>query len=158
MKARKKYTKSAPQKDARFLKAIAEGSSIGAACALVGYTRDGVAKRKKRDDKFRLAWADFDELAIERMETEADRRAIDGTERPVFYQGEECGRIREFSDTLLIFRLKAKRPSVYRERFEHSGPNDGPIPVAEVRQSIASKLARLAARGNATDVPEKSDE
>jgi hypothetical protein len=39
-----------------------------------------------------------------------------GVERPV-YQGKDLvGTIREFSDSLLMFGLKAKRPEVYRER------------------------------------------
>jgi hypothetical protein len=41
----------------------------------------------------------------------------------VFHQGQECGQIREYSDTLLIFMLKARRPEKFKERFaaEHSG-------------------------------------
>jgi hypothetical protein len=33
----------------------------------------------------------------------------------VYYQGAQCGTIREYSDTLLIFLLKAKRPEEFRE-------------------------------------------
>ena len=44
------------------------------------------------------------------------RRASEGTLKPVFYQGKMCGEIREYSDTLLIFLLKARRPETYRER------------------------------------------
>lgn len=40
------------------------------------------------------------------------------------------GRAVKISDTLLIFLLKGLRPEIYRERFEHSGPRGGAIPVA----------------------------
>jgi len=31
--------------------------------------------------------------------------------KPVYYQGEQCGEVREYSDTLLIFILKARDPA-----------------------------------------------
>jgi hypothetical protein len=75
------------------------------------------------DGAFRERWDEAVAIAIERMEAEADRRAIEGTLEPVFYQGSECGHVRRYSDTLLIFRLKALDPAKYRERasFEHTG-------------------------------------
>ena len=36
----------------------------------------------------------------------------------VFYQGEECGRILRYSDSLMMFLLKAHRPAKFRERME----------------------------------------
>ena len=33
-------------------------------------------------------------MAVERLEAEADRRAVEGVLEPVFYQGEECGQVR----------------------------------------------------------------
>lgn len=60
--------------------------------------------------------------AVEVMIGEARRRAVEGTEKPVFYKGDECGAIREYSDNLLMFLIKKERPE-YREAFkhEHSG-------------------------------------
>lgn len=58
------------------------------------------------------------------MEQEAFRRAVEGTEKPVFGSmgfrmgSGEIGRVREYSDTLLIFLLKGARPEKYRERTE----------------------------------------
>ena len=49
-------------------------------------------------------------------EAEAHRRAFQGTTKPVFFQGGECGEIREYSDGLAQFLLKAHRPEKYRER------------------------------------------
>jgi hypothetical protein len=69
------------------------------------------------------------EMAADRLEEEAWRRAVDGVEEPVgFYRGEPGAYVRRYSDTLLIFLLKGLRPEKYRERYEHSG-GDKPIPV-----------------------------
>jgi hypothetical protein len=39
----------------------------------------------------------------------------------VFYQGIQTATVRKYSDTLLIFLLKGRKPERYRERVEHSG-------------------------------------
>ena len=44
------------------------------------------------------------------------RRALEGGEEPVFYQGKIVGSVRKYSDTLLMFMLKARRPERYRDR------------------------------------------
>ena len=47
--------------------------------------------------------------------------------RPVFHQGKEIGSIREYSDTLLIFMLKARRPATFRDNYmppKNGGNND----------------------------------
>jgi hypothetical protein len=51
------------------------------------------------------------------LEDEAVRRGREGHLRPVFHQGKEIGAIREYSDTLLIFMLKARRPAKFREQY-----------------------------------------
>ena len=43
-------------------------------------------------------------------------RTYHGVEEPVFYQGVQCGAVTEYSDTLLMFLLKARKPEVYRDR------------------------------------------
>ena len=61
------------------------------------------------------------EESADRLELEARRRAVEGVDEPVFYQGVEVGTVRKYSDALLQFLLKARRPDVFRERVEHSG-------------------------------------
>ena len=52
------------------------------------------------------------------MELEARRRAVKGTDKPVFQRGEQVGTIREYSDTLLMFLLKANKPEKFRDNFD----------------------------------------
>jgi hypothetical protein len=113
-----KKTIKTPERDAKFLAAIAKGATVSDACAIAGYSRPVVYVYRNEDPKFAAAWDEANEDAIERMEREADRRAVEGYDKPVFHLGVEVGTERKFSDTLLIFRLKAKRPDVYRERAE----------------------------------------
>lgn len=75
------------------------------------------------DLAFAAAWKEAVEIAVELMEAEARRRAVEGTLRPVFQGKKLVGKVREYSDTLLIFLLKANKPDKYRDRHqvEHSG-------------------------------------
>jgi hypothetical protein len=62
-------------------------------------------------------------MGADALEDEANRRAREGVERPVYQGGKFVGAIREFSDTLLIFLLKGLKPEKFRENshIEHSG-------------------------------------
>ncbi len=61
--------------------------------------------------------------ARDHLEEDARRRACEGTLKPVFYQGKQCGVIREYSDMLLIALLNAAWPEKYKYRADirHSG-------------------------------------
>lgn len=80
--------------------------------------RSTAYEARESDEAFAAAWDDAIEAATDALELEARRRAVEGTDRPVFYQGGEVGYVREYSDTLLIFLLKAHRPKKFRERVE----------------------------------------
>lgn len=78
----------------------------------------------KRDDpEYAAAFEMAQQIAGESLEDAAVERARYGVERPVFHQGKICGYVREYSDTLLIFALKAAKPEKYRERLDlnHAG-------------------------------------
>lgn len=53
---------------------------------------------------------------VAKLAAEGYRRAIEGCERQTFYQGVECGKYREYSDTVLIFLLKKWHPEVYDDK------------------------------------------
>ena len=70
----------------------------------------------ERYDDFKTQFENAEQESHDSLEREAYRRALEGVEEPVFYQGSTCGAIRKYSDTLLIFLLKARRPNKFRER------------------------------------------
>lgn len=106
-----------------FLAALEERVTVEAACREIGIERSTAYRRRQRDEEFALAWHDVDEATTQRMEREAFRRAVDGFKSDVLYKGSVVGSETKYSDTLLIFLLKARRPEKYREnvRIEHGG-------------------------------------
>ena len=107
----------------RFLKALAETGNVAAAARLVGIDRPAVYKSRARSVRFAQKWDEALEEAIELLEAEARRRASSGVVKAIYYKGEKVGEERHYSDTLLIFLLKAHRPLKYRDnvQVEHAG-------------------------------------
>lgn len=127
-----KPTIRTPEKDATFFEALAGGGIIVEAADRAGYARASVYEWRKTDTAFSAAWDTAIEAAIQRLEKEADRRAHDGEPELVLHKGApvmvDDGKggkvaltVRKRSDLLLIFRLKALRPEIYRERMDMRG-------------------------------------
>jgi hypothetical protein len=75
--------------------------------------------RRRVDQSFCQAWNEAATIGTELLEQEAERRAYHGVDEPVFFRGIECGHIRKYSDTLLMFLLKSRRPAVYRDNSDN---------------------------------------
>jgi hypothetical protein len=52
---------------------------------------------------------------------------VDGTVKAVYHQGMQCGEEIQYSDTLLIFLMKAHDPDKYGDKRTLQGPGGGPI-------------------------------
>jgi len=73
---------------------------------------------------FRQAQAMGADYRQQIREDEADRRAIEGVEKPIVYKGRKTGdTVTEYSDHLLALQLRAGNPEKYSDRKEvhHSG-------------------------------------
>ncbi|NOT40991.1 MAG: terminase [Alphaproteobacteria bacterium] len=108
-------SRRAAKRDQIFFTALENGYSINRACDAAGYARTSVYRWREEDDAFAMAWLRALNVAADLLEDEADRRGRDGTDEPVFYQGERCGAKRKYSDALLLARLKALKPAQYRD-------------------------------------------
>ncbi len=119
------------RKQSAFLAAFAEHATIAVAATAAHVGRRTHYNWLEADEAYAARFKDVEEGVTEALEAEARRRAQDGVDEPVHYQGKKVDTIRRYSDTLLIFLLKARRPEVYRERVDHSltGPNGGPLVV-----------------------------
>lgn len=104
-----------PKKRA-FLAAYSECGTITRAAEIAGIERKTHYDWLKADAVYAKACDAAYEQAAERLEEEARRRAVEGVQKPVFYKGEKCGVVQEYSDTLLIFLLKGAKPDKYAER------------------------------------------
>jgi hypothetical protein len=128
------------EKDKIFMSELAQTGSARRAARTSGYGRTQLYLRRQTDAAFAEAWDDAVSTYVEALEAEADRRAVEGVVKPVFYLGEQCGEVRQYSDTLLIFRLKALRPEMYRD----IPKTPAPTPPAEgERKTYAETLQRI---------------
>lgn len=131
-----------------FLAAFEAHGMVAKACEVAKVSRANVYEERQRNEKFAEAWDEIEERTTQEMEREAFRRAVEGFDKPV-YQGKELvGHIRQYSDTLLIFMLKARRPEVYREHLSVS--HDGRIQIEDkLDAEIERLLAEMADAGEA---------
>ena len=99
----------------RFLRALETLGTVSAASKAANINSSTAYEHRKTDHEFAVAWAEAYDAYCDSLEQEAYRRAVKGVDEPVFYQGEKCGVIRKYSDTLLDRLLKGHRPERYRE-------------------------------------------
>jgi hypothetical protein len=100
-----------------FLKALADTGSVTAAVAMAGTSRTRVYELRKVDPAFAAAWDAAEEIAVDGLEAEARRRAVEGVPEPLVSAGkllrDDQGQpimVRRYSDHLLLALLKAHRP------------------------------------------------
>lgn len=98
----------------RFLSRLRESGNIRASCEAAGVPRSTAYRWRDRWATFRDEWDEALEDALDILEATAWKRAV-----------------KEQSDRLLMFLLKAHRPDKYKDRsqVEHSGDGGGPIVI-----------------------------
>lgn len=99
-----------------FLKTLAATGNVSLAAEAAGMSRQALYRLRAADDAFAQAWAEALEEAVDALDAEARRRAVEGSCRPVFYRGQVVGEMRHYSDTMLMFLLRAHRPEIYGSR------------------------------------------
>lgn len=127
-----------PKKDL-FLDAFRKCGSITQAAAAAGIGRHTHYDWLGVDAAYERAFRAAEDEAIEGLEDEARRRAFAG------------------SDVLLIFLMKGAKPEKYRDRYEVTGKNGGPLEfdVNDTRKQLEGKLDRLLAESQATSISPK---
>lgn len=123
------HTEQTPQRMREaFLAELRKRGNVSDAARVARVGRSTVYQWRGAEPDFAAAWDEAVEYAVDRMESEAYRRAVEGVDEPVFGrvgkdQDGEVGVIRKYSDSLMQTLLKAHRPEKYRERQEvqHSG-------------------------------------
>lgn len=130
--------------------------TISQAASRAGISRQTVYDWQK-DKEFAAEFEEAERAYCEWLEAEIRRRAVDGVEKPVIYQGKLCtvkvGRktvpltINEKSDTLLIFHAKAKMPDKYRDNVHHEHDMKG---WAEAADRLREAREREAKAKNAS--------
>ena len=108
----------------KFLNYYIELGSISKAAEKTGVTRQAHYLWLE-NDRYAAAFAQARKMAGDLLEEEARRRAVDGVDEPVYYQGRKCGTVRKYSDALLTLLLKGAKPEVYKDRVETESIGDG---------------------------------
>ena len=131
-----------PKKVRIFLAAVVEsGGNITAACKKAKIHREYIYRLENGNEDFAKDFRAAQAQGLAVLEDEARRRAYVGCTRPVFYKGNKCGSVREYSDTLMIFLLKGGMPEKYRDNVNMNVSGGLDITVLEkarerARQSI----------------------
>ena len=126
----------------RFLRALAATGNVSAAARAAGIARATAYAARGGDADFAVAWAAALEDAVDALELEARRRAMVGVDTPHYYGGKVAGRVIKYSDSLLMFLLRAHRPERYREVVD--GGRDGEAAAwPDARARLAARLERL---------------
>ena len=102
-----------------FLTHLRDSGNVRASCKAGRVSATVVYEHRKADREFAAQWDEALDQACDSLVEEAHRRAEEGVKEPVYYKGKVVGHIQKYSDTLLMFLLKAHRPAVYRETVQH---------------------------------------
>jgi hypothetical protein len=132
-------TAETTRKKARYLRAVAQVGTLTAGCRAARVTHTTVYGWRD-DPDFAAHELAAREAFSDALEAEAVRRAWHGTLKAVTVAGQREV-VREYSDTLLIFLLKANRPTKYRDRVD-----------ARVETDFGQALIRLLGRLAIDDV------
>lgn len=130
--------KCTPELLERFLNYFRETGIVSTACKAVGICPSTIHRLRHTNVKFAEVYDLARAEAVDRLEEEARRRAFEGVEKPVFYKGEECGVIREYSDKLLEFLLTFNNPAKFGGNSKHVDPaGGGAAPVQVIIQNFS---------------------
>ncbi len=119
---RRTFSRATTAAKTRFLCAVAATGSIVAGAVAAGRSKGTVYHWRDTDPLFAERWDDALTIALAALETEAYRRAVQGTEEPVMSGGKVVATVRRYSDRLLALLLRAHAP----ERYADPKPNLAP--------------------------------
>jgi hypothetical protein len=69
----------------------------------------------KTDESYAQAFEQARQMSGDRAEDEVYRRAFEGVDHPIIYEGKITGNYKAYSDNLAMFFLKGLRPERYRD-------------------------------------------
>ena len=125
-----------------FFHHLGRTGSVTVAANRAQLRRSTLYERRQDDEAFAERWAQALDLGVERLQDNAMNRALNGTPKPIWRNGQEVGSVRQFDNRLLQFLLKAHRPDLYGDRGKAAAPS---LPFDLVKR-MADAEARLAAR------------
>lgn len=132
----------------KFLKSFSRDANVLKAAKSAKVHRSTIYDWLEKDETFSFLYNQAKEDAKDVLRAEIKRRAHDGWYEPIYQKGELVGKVRKYSDTLLIFHAKMMMPE-YRDKSQldvtaNVTTNAGTISI-DTRAMTADQLARLKA-------------
>ena len=135
------YTKCTPRKKTAFLRELRRCGLINKAADACRLSRSVLYQHKRKSKTFAADWDHAVDDAVDSvLIEEATRRAVQGVKKPLAYQGELTGDyVREYSDSLLMFLIKGKRPE-YRNSISMGRTGEGAPAVVHFSMILPEQL------------------
>lgn len=106
------------RKKDKFLEELAECGNVTMAAAACGITRQAAYVWRREDPDCAIRWNDALEMAADKLEHAAWKRAVVGWDEEVYTQKGFAGYVHKFDSQLLALLLKGAKPERYRERYQ----------------------------------------
>lgn len=100
----------------KFIAALRETCNVTEAARAANIGRTAAYDWRNDDNVFAAEWDEAEQEAADKLEREAWRRGVEGTDKPVTFQGRITDSYKEYSDRMLELLLKAHRPEKFKER------------------------------------------
>ena len=125
-----------------FLSVLMQTGNVSASARAAKVTTSSAYKKRSNDDDFRQAWLAALESSLDDLEESLRKRALEGTDKPIFYGGEKIGNTKSYNDNLGMFLLKARRRSVFGDS-NNEGDNSADVDTQTARHKLLNKLEAL---------------
>lgn len=141
----------------KFLERYIELGSVKDTCEELCLVRRTIYHWKAQDPVFAENYRVADMVALGILEDEAYRRAVNGVDKPVYQGGKRVGTVKEFSDILLMFLLKARAPHKYKDRvagglFDPNGETLE-LKITHVHSNLPLASSEQDIQHHITDIP-----
>ncbi len=131
-----------PKMAEQFIEALADSCNVTLAAKAIGRSLTNVYRRRMRDASFRNGWEEALAIGYSRLEMMLLERALHGVEKVVIARDGTSTVMRDYPDRVALALLRMHRDSVAKG----AQPIDAQE-VAEARDRILARIARLRARG-----------
>lgn len=108
-------TKAMTRRQRKFLDALAVIGTVTGAAKAAGVDQSLPYKWRKQDAAFRDCWDALADQVGTVIESALVERVLNGVEKPLTYQGEIFGYVREYPDHVGVALLRGMKPERYRE-------------------------------------------
>lgn len=137
---KRRYKPLTPQLKNRIIKAVEETGDWKAAISRFNVTKTAFHAALKRDLRLAERIEIAENVYLDSLENEARRRAVNGVEKGVYFQGERVGTEKEYSDRLLDKLLTAADKEKYSQQRNVKQETTVNVTSDGVRKKLSSML------------------